>query len=224
MGLNKTQIYERIREAFNVKTLTEVAELLGLTTGAVSQWKTTGKISLATLIKTSEMSHVSIHWLVTGEGSKEILPAYKPLALVRRSADNDDSQAPHTIPAYEFASLPLVGRIDQQQLTATVEERMEIPAILVFPESQVIQITGHGWASEGLQHGDLLIVRPINETDVENKIVVASLPGDRAVVRRFSRAGELVTLAPILGSSPTYRLPAEDVALRWLVTSITHQL
>lgn len=101
---------------------------------------------------------------------------------------------------------------------------MEIPAILVFPESQVIQITGHGWASEGLQHGDLLIVRPINETDVENKIVVASLPGDRAVVRRFSRAGELVTLAPILGSSPTYRLPAEDVAVRWLVTSITHQL
>lgn len=224
MGLNKTQIYERIREAFNVKTLTEVAELLGLTTGAVSQWKTTGKISLATLIKTSEMSHVSIHWLVTGEGSKEILPAVKHLALVRASADNDDSQAPRSIPAYESASLPLVGRIDQQQLTATVEERMEIPAILVFPESQVIQITGHGWASEGLQHGDLLIVRPINETDVENKIVVASLPGDRAVVRRFSRAGHLVTLAPILGSSPTYRLPAEDVALRWLVTSITHQL
>lgn len=101
---------------------------------------------------------------------------------------------------------------------------MEVPAILVFPESKVIQISGDGWAAEGLFDGDLLIVQPVNGNSIDNRIVVAELRGARAIVRRYSRAGELVALSPIEGQAPPFRLAPEDVCIRWLVTSITHQL
>lgn len=223
MKLDKKQIFGRITIALGTDKAADIAKMFGLTAGAVSQWKHTGNISLDSLQAVSLSSGFSIHWLVTGEGPKEIETCIKPLALVRPLTDTAGSKAPNTIPAYDSASLPLVGRIDQQQLTAT-EGRMTVPAILVYADSNVIQITGDGWASEGLQHGDLLIVQPVNGTSVENRIVVASLPGNRAIVRRFSRAGELVALAPLAGGAPVFRLPAEDVQVRWIVTSITHQL
>lgn len=49
-------------------------------------------------------------------------------------------------------------------------------------------------------------------------------PGNRCLVRRLSQAGELVALAPIEGAAPVVRLPAEDVRVEWLVTSITHKV
>ena len=100
---------------------------------------------------------------------------------------------------------------------------MEVPAILVFENSSILQIEGDGWRGEGLSDGDLLIVAPPNGS-AENRIVVASLPGNRCLVRRLTRAGELVALLPIEGAAPVVRLPAEDVRVEWLVTSITHKV
>lgn len=227
MGLNKKEIYERVRDALGVKNLTEVAERLGLTTGAVSQWKTTGKISLDTLIKVSELSGVSIHWLVTGKGEKKIKQPSPPLALVPFSADTPQVQAPNAsiLPAFDNITLTVVGNLKSNQQRLTIHEEvfsMQVPAILANGDSSVITIEGDMVKGEGLKDRDLLIVEPANGS-TDGRIVVATIPGGRCLVRRITRAGQMVQLAPIEGDGPAIRFPAEDVSVLFVVTSITHQ-
>ena len=226
MELNKIQIFDRVAEALDKSKVVDIANLLGLTPGAVSQWKVKGNISLESLFSVSLLSDVSIHWLVTGEGAKYWKQLSTPLVLVSGSADTPSAPiAFPIIPATGSIDLPFAGSIEanQQHLTIFEENRtMQAPAILASKSSVVIAIEGDGWMSEGLYDRDLLIVTaPDGET--HGRIVVASLPGERCLVRKFSRAGHLVALAPIVGNAPVYRFPAEDVNVLWVVTSITHQ-
>lgn len=222
MKLDKKKIFGRITIALGKSKAADIAKMFGLTAGAVSQWKNTGNISLENLNAVSLSSGVSIHWLVTGEGEKFLNIKSKPLALVSSPADTAaDQRAPSTIPADESASLPLVGKINQKQQLTTSEGLMPVPAVLIQAERAVIKIEGEGWTGEGLRNGDLLIVEPVNGTPIENRIVVASLPGDRWLVRRLKSAGEMIALLPVEGRAPTIRFPAEDVRVDWIVISIT---
>lgn len=51
----------------------ELAEALGVTTGAVSQWnKGRSKIDLEHLVTVSKLSGTSLHWLAFGEGPQKL--------------------------------------------------------------------------------------------------------------------------------------------------------
>lgn len=99
---------------------------------------------------------------------------------------------------------------------------MQVPAILANGDSSVITIEGDMVKGEGLKDRDLLIVEPANGS-TDGRIVVATIPGGRCLVRRIARAGQMVQLAPIEGDAPCIRFPAEDVEVLFVVTSITHQ-
>lgn len=83
MNVDKKTIYDRITEAVGMQKAADIAKALGVTPGAVSQWKIRGNISLENLSAVSLLTGVSIHWLITGEGEKLIRSATKGLALVR---------------------------------------------------------------------------------------------------------------------------------------------
>lgn len=80
-------LLERIKEALNARRQIEVAKQLGVTPASVSDWKTTGKVSVATLLKIAQLSNASINWLLTGVGPK-FLPTVKPKETT--TPDNQD--------------------------------------------------------------------------------------------------------------------------------------
>lgn len=62
-------ILGRLKEAFNAKSDTALAKILGLKQSAMSSAKSRGQIPPAWLITAASISGISIDWLVTGEGN-----------------------------------------------------------------------------------------------------------------------------------------------------------
>jgi SOS-response transcriptional repressor LexA len=66
--INSRQIFDRIQSAFKGESQAHIAEKLEISDPAISAWKTRGKTpSLETLVKVSELTNVSLHWLITGK-------------------------------------------------------------------------------------------------------------------------------------------------------------
>lgn len=72
MSVEKDSTFTRILQAFNAKTATEVAEKLNLTPQAVSKWNKDGGMKFSTLRLISDQTGVSIHWLLTGKGERQV--------------------------------------------------------------------------------------------------------------------------------------------------------
>ena len=64
---------ERLKEAFNGKTIKEIGEILGISEQSVYKWgRGKTKPEIITLISISNYTGVSLHWLLKGEGPKWI--------------------------------------------------------------------------------------------------------------------------------------------------------
>lgn len=79
--LDSTNFFDRVCSALGIPNVygakAKVAEITGISKTAVGLWdkgEMPGKESLQNLARISELSGTSLHWLLTGEGEKEIDP------------------------------------------------------------------------------------------------------------------------------------------------------
>jgi transcriptional regulator with XRE-family HTH domain len=72
LSVNQTDIWERIKEAFETDKVQGIADKLGLSYQSVRKWKNGEQVGLDNLLKIRDLTGSSIDWLLTGEGSKEV--------------------------------------------------------------------------------------------------------------------------------------------------------
>lgn len=64
---SSSQVIDRLKEALNITTDTELATYIGISKSALSNWKTRNTLDLPLLFSVCE--HISIDWLLTGDGN-----------------------------------------------------------------------------------------------------------------------------------------------------------
>lgn len=73
MGIDRESLFGRIMEAFGSRTAANLAEKLNITRQSVYGWRDGKNLpELEKLVEISNVTNTSLHWLLTGEGSKEI--------------------------------------------------------------------------------------------------------------------------------------------------------
>jgi len=90
-------IFERVKEAFGGKSADEIAGELDLHRSSVYQWRRgQNPPSIKTLKLISDKTGCSIHWIITGQGSREIeteqAAETSPVSKLWRKAQKLDSQ------------------------------------------------------------------------------------------------------------------------------------
>jgi len=70
--LELSGLFERIKTAFGTDSLSEIAKALDIVPQSVYQWQKRNPPSISTLIKISDLTGTSIHWLITGQGHQLI--------------------------------------------------------------------------------------------------------------------------------------------------------
>jgi transcriptional regulator with XRE-family HTH domain len=73
MGIDRENLFSRIMEAFGSRTAANLAEKLNITRQSVYGWRDGKNLpELDKLLEISNVTNTSLHWLITGEGSKGI--------------------------------------------------------------------------------------------------------------------------------------------------------
>jgi hypothetical protein len=94
LGLSLDEIFQRVMEASGAANDTQLAEAISAGRSSISTWRTRGTIPFENLFGFARKRGVSIHWLLTGEGEKDV-PAkmVKAQILMVRDAVLDDPAA-----------------------------------------------------------------------------------------------------------------------------------
>lgn len=71
-------LWERIRLSLSVESAPEAARMLGLSKQSVYDWQKGTLPSIETLLRICESGNTSLHWLVTGQGPRQISPLDLP--------------------------------------------------------------------------------------------------------------------------------------------------
>ncbi|MDH4226935.1 MAG: helix-turn-helix domain containing protein [Deltaproteobacteria bacterium] len=87
MGVEFTDVIERMKRAGNLKNDSKVARVLGVTPQAISNYKKRGAIPADLVMKFADMYGLSVDWLIRGEG-EVYRPGYEGKALINFAADN----------------------------------------------------------------------------------------------------------------------------------------
>jgi len=83
------RFWERVQDVFNNAKAPEIARRLGLEKQAVYKWRDGSLPGVDTLLAIAETTGCSLHWLLTGEGSKEVThDLSKPLLKLGAQIDN----------------------------------------------------------------------------------------------------------------------------------------
>lgn len=82
-------LVERIKEVLEVRSQTEIAKKLGIADASISQWKSEGSISVDTLFQIAKLSNASINYLLTGQGSKYVEEAKKPIPPALKEGESE---------------------------------------------------------------------------------------------------------------------------------------
>lgn len=81
---NKVGLWDRIVKSFadshQISDVTQISEILGLSYQSVHKWKSGLLPSIDTLLRISDLTNSSIHWLLTGEGPKNFKGLKEQLA------------------------------------------------------------------------------------------------------------------------------------------------
>jgi len=65
-------VLSRMKKSFNVDTFKELADKLNVSYSTIDAWKARNKIPEKNLLKTSQICHVSLDWLKTGENQEDL--------------------------------------------------------------------------------------------------------------------------------------------------------
>ena len=87
------EIISIIKEKNNLKSETQVAEILGMSQQVLSAYKKRGTIPYQEIIEYCHKESLSLDWLFTGVGETNLQPAEKEITLkdVKRTLDKIES-------------------------------------------------------------------------------------------------------------------------------------
>ena len=138
-----------------------------------------------------------------------------------------DTVSGHAVERHPVNYVPLVGDVAAGSgvlAHENIEETLPLPAALVgHQDAFVLRVRGDSMTGDGIFDGDMLVVR-MQHLAGEGDIVVAGLPGDEAVVKRFHRDGDEVVL---VSSNPAYeprRYPAKDLRIYGRAVTVLRRL
>lgn len=98
----------------------------------------------------------------------------------------------------DSAGLPVIGRVAAGEpilAQEQIEEFLNLPASLFSPKADfLLQVQGLSMKNMGILEDDLIAVHKTDQ--VRNGDVVVARVGDDVTVKRYERAGEIVTLYP----------------------------
>ena len=85
MGVQFSEVIERMKRAANLKNDSRVARTLGVTPQAISNYKKRGAIPADLILRFADLYGLSVDWLVTGEG-EPYRPGYEGKVIPPMSA------------------------------------------------------------------------------------------------------------------------------------------
>src|SRR5215475_9792772 len=118
--------------------------------------------------------------------------------------------------------LPLMGRVSAGQLIEAVEQRetIAVPENMVGRgESFVLQVRGDSMIDEQIRDGDYVILEKRARAH-NGEVVVALVDGQDATLKRFTRDGARVRLAPANAAMEPIELAAERVRVQGVVIGL----
>jgi repressor LexA len=119
------------------------------------------------------------------------------------------------------ATLPLLGLIAAGRPIEAIEnpEPIEVPASLLGPgERYALRVRGDSMVEDGIQDGDLIVVRRVREAE-NGQTVVAVVDGE-ATLKRFFRRGPRVELRPANQALRSTQWPAASVEVRGILVGL----
>ncbi|MQA91239.1 MAG: transcriptional repressor LexA [Gemmatimonas sp.] len=100
----------------------------------------------------------------------------------------------------EAISVPFYGKIAAGRPALSQEDvNSEFtldPKLIGSPNAFFLQVDGDSMEQIGILDGDMVLVEPIDEEDLQNAEVVAARLGGEATVKRYFRRGDEVVLEP----------------------------
>jgi repressor LexA len=125
------------------------------------------------------------------------------------------------VPAPAPATVPLLGLIAAGRPIEAIEnpEPMEVPeSMLGRGESYALRVRGDSMTEDGIQDGDLVLIRRASQAD-DGATVVAIVDGG-ATLKRFFRHGAQVELRPANAALRSLRVPASSVEIRGILVGL----
>lgn len=134
---NTGSVWERIQQALGSSSAPETARIMGLTKPSVYDWQKGKLPGLDTLIKIARLGNVSLHWLITGEGSRTIIEG-RPEAsafdhlrktereIVQRLAEQEGRSVEEQLSELVVEALIARGLVlDQQKAVSVIMQTLE---------------------------------------------------------------------------------------------------
>ena len=186
---------KKLRAINNISQKT-IADILGVTPGAVSRWENgSANPSRDSLIKLAEVFHVSIDELV-GASDDDILSTIGAMKYDRHHC------------------IPVLGRVSAG-VPMYADENIEGYIMANYPDMDAekyfgLQIHGDSMNAAGLNDGDTVIIRQQSSVD-DGQIAVVLVNGDEATIKKFSRKGNMVILSP-LSFNPLHQIQIYDIS------------
>lgn len=208
-------IFDRIAAAMGTDNCAEIGRQLGFGKHTVYKWRDEKSMpTTETVLKVYELTGSSLHWLLTGHG--EQFPKETEQSKRFQRVSLDDLLPVH---GHLFSALSVVAEIGQELKLTAKKETVMVPTSIISEISVVLRVTDNYFAAEGIQAGQLLVVEPVNGSDVTGSVVVAIF-NNKPIIRRFERSGNLACFHS-LGSLPLFELPFNQVRILYEVKSIT---
>lgn len=141
------KIFSRILEALDAKNAPEVARKLGITKQAVYDWQKSTP-SLDNLLKVSESTNTSLHWLLTGDGERNI----RSVSTVNFEEVLDERI--RRVVRDELSTMPVrdLGTIDEFDVASAVKKYDNALPVLrdwyehdKLPLPEISSLSFHGW-------------------------------------------------------------------------------
>lgn len=127
---NSEGLWERIQQALGTSGVPETARVMGLTKPSVYDWQKGKMPGLDTLVKIARVANVSLHWLITGEGSRSVFPSQESASvfehlrktereIVQRLADEEGHSLQEEMSELIAEALIARGLVPDQQKAIT---------------------------------------------------------------------------------------------------------
>ncbi len=114
MGINYSEIIEKMRWAGKLKNDSAVAKRLGVTPQALSNYKKRGEMPTDLVLKFSKMYDLSMDWLITGDGAAQ-RPGSSDKRLTNYPVAGEET-APYAEPSPGAEKTPSLGTLDPDEI------------------------------------------------------------------------------------------------------------
>jgi len=209
----------RLLEAFEGTKSSAIAQILGLTEGAISNYVSGRVPKIQILDQIASFTNCNLHWLLTGEGEK----------FVRSATSQDQYAIPHMRiqPISETSiALVLVKQVTQLSVQGVMASLPIESYTLISPlslrersASEVIAITilDDFFNEAGYEKGGHLLAVPFAADDLQDNDLVIAKDDKRVWIRRYRQRGNQIALAPRFGHGEAYFYFPEDVEILFRV-------